>query len=113
MGRLSALLIAICMVLIAGSFGVVLYLTFGVTGAESAVIALAALTGLAVYNATATRMRYQSELSGQIGDLSRGTADLARQVGEQGRRLAMLEKNSDAAIQKAMAATQPVQSEIS
>ena len=113
MVRLSALLIAICMVLIASSFGFVLYLTFGVTGAESAVIALAALTGLAVYNATATRKRYQSELSGQIGDLSRGTADLARQVGEQGRRLAMLEKNSDAAIQKALAATQPVQAEIS
>jgi cyclic-di-GMP phosphodiesterase TipF (flagellum assembly factor) len=110
--RLSALLVAICMVLIAGSFGLVLYLTFGVTGAEAAVVALAALTGLAVYNAAATRFRYQSELSGQIGDLSRGTADLARQVGEQGRRLATLEKTSDNAIQKAIAASQPLQGEL-
>jgi cyclic-di-GMP phosphodiesterase TipF (flagellum assembly factor) len=111
--RLSALLIAICMVVIAGSLGLVLYLTFGVTGAEAAVVALTALTGFSVYNAVATRMRYQSELSAQLGDLSRGTADLARQVGEQGRRLASLEKGSDAAIQKAFSATQPLQAEIS
>ena len=111
--RLSALLIAICMVVIAGSLGLVLYLTFGVTGAEAAVVALTALTGFSVYNAVATRMRYQSDLFNQLGDLSRGTADLARQVGEQGRRLATLEKTSDAAIQKALAATQPLQAEIS
>ena len=110
--RLSALLVAVCMVLIAGSFGLVLYLTFGVSGAEAAVVALAALTGLAVYNAAAARFRYQSELSGQIGDLSRGTADLARQVGEQGRRLATLEKSSDNAIQRSVAAVQPLQSEL-
>ena len=110
--RLSALLVAICMILIAASFGFVLYLSFGVTGAEASVVALAALTGLAVYNAASTRFRYQSELSGQIGDLSRGTADLARQVGEQGRRLAALEKSSDNAIQKAIAASQPLQAEL-
>lgn len=112
MVRLSALLVAICMVVIAGSFGFVLYLSFGVTGVESTVVAVAALTGLAIYNATATRMRYQSDLSGQIGDLSRGTADLARQVGEQSRRLTALEKNSDLTIQKALAATQPLHAEI-
>jgi cyclic-di-GMP phosphodiesterase TipF (flagellum assembly factor) len=110
--RLSALLVAVCMVLIAGSFGLVLYLTFGLSGAEASVVALAALTGLAVYNAAAARFRYQSELSGQIGDLSRGTADLARQVGEQGRRLAALEKASDNAIQKSIAAVQPLQAEM-
>jgi cyclic-di-GMP phosphodiesterase TipF (flagellum assembly factor) len=90
----------------------VLYLLFGVTGAESSVVALAALTGLAVYNATATRVRFQSELSGQIGDLSRGTADLARQVGEQGRRLQALEKAADNSLQKAIALTQPYQNDL-
>jgi len=110
--RLSALFVAVCMVVIAGSFGLVLYLLFGVTGAESAVVGLAALTGLAVYNATAMRMRLQSELSGQIGDLSRGTADLARQVGEQGRRLQALEKAADNSLQKAIALTQPYQTEL-
>jgi cyclic-di-GMP phosphodiesterase, flagellum assembly factor TipF len=111
--RLSALFVAVCMVLIAGSFGGVLYLAFGMTGAEAAVVALAALTGLAVYHAVSTRIRYQSELSGQLGDLSRGTADLARQVGEQARRLATLEKNSESAVQKAIAVSQPLQTEIS
>ena len=113
MVRLSALLIAICMVVIAASLGLVLYLSLGLTGAEAAVVALSALTCFSVYNAVATRMRYQSELAAQLGDLSRGTADLARQVGEQGRRLATLEKNSDTNIQKAFAATQPLQAEIS
>src|SRR5687768_2699710 len=111
--RLSALFVAVCMVLIAGSFGGVLYLAFGMTGAEAAVVALAALTGLAVYHAVSTRVRYHSELSGQLGDLSRGTADLARQVGEQARRLAALEKNSESAVQKAIAVSQPLQTEIS
>jgi len=110
--RLGALFVAICMVVIAGSFGALLYLVFGVTGAESAVVALAALTGLATYNAVTTRIRVQAELSAQIGDLSRGVADLARQVGEQGRRIAALEKGSDAAVQRALAVTQPVQAEI-
>lgn len=110
--RLSALFVAVCMVLIAGSFGGILYLAFGLSGAESAVVALAAMTGLAVYHAVSTRIRYQSELSGQLGDLSRGTADLARQVGEQGRRLAAIEKNSEAAVQKAVAVSQPLQGEL-
>jgi cyclic-di-GMP phosphodiesterase TipF (flagellum assembly factor) len=100
------------MVLIAGSVGAVLYLAFGMSGAESSVVSLAALTGLAVYHAVSTRIRYQSELSGQLGDLSRGTADLARQVGEQGRRLAALEKSSEAAVHKAIAIAQPLQGEI-
>jgi cyclic-di-GMP phosphodiesterase TipF (flagellum assembly factor) len=111
--RLSALFVAICMLLIAGAFGLVLYLVFGVSGAEASVVAVAALTCLAVYNAVSTRIRYQSELSGQLGDLSRGTADLARQVGEQGRRLAALEKSGDAAVQKAIAVAQPLQAELS
>ena len=110
--RLSALFVAVCMVLIAGSFGGVLYLAFGMSGAESAVVALAAMTCLAIYHAVSTRIRYQSELSGQLGDLSRGTADLARQVGEQGRRLAALEKSSEAAVQKAVAVAQPLQNEL-
>ncbi len=110
--RLSALFVAVCMVLIAGSFGGVLYLAFGMSGAEASVVGLAAMTALAVYHAVSTRMRYQSELSGQLGDLSRGTADLARQVAEQGRRLAALEKSSDAAVQKAIAISQPLQAEL-
>src|SRR5690242_19597076 len=110
--RLGALFVAVCMVLIAVSFGAILYLLFGVSVPSAAVVAVAALPCLAVYNAVSTRMRYQTELSGQLGDLSRGTADLARQVGEQGRRIVALEKAGDAAVQKAVAVAQPLQAEL-
>ncbi|MGZ3409102.1 MAG: EAL domain-containing protein [Xanthobacteraceae bacterium] len=110
--RLSALFVAICMMLIAGAFGAVLYLAFALTGAEAVAVSLAALTGLAIYNTVALRGRYQSDLLAQVNDLSRGTADLARQVAEQGRRIAQLEKEADIAVNKALAATRPIQDEI-
>src|SRR4029077_104820 len=53
MVRISAIFIAVCMVLIAGSVGFVVYLRFGLTGAESFLIGLGILTALAVYNAVA------------------------------------------------------------
>jgi cyclic-di-GMP phosphodiesterase TipF (flagellum assembly factor) len=110
--RLSALFVAICMVLIAGAIGAVLYLVFALTGAEAVAVSLAALTGLAIYNTVAIRARYQSDLVGQIADLSRGMADLARQVAEQGRRVAAVEKDADSAINKTLAVTRPIQDEI-
>ena len=48
MVRISAFLIAVCMVLIAGALGVAVYARFGFTGAESALAGLGALTALAV-----------------------------------------------------------------
>jgi cyclic-di-GMP phosphodiesterase TipF (flagellum assembly factor) len=110
--RLSALFVAICMVLIAGAFGAVLYLIFALTGAEAVAVSLVTLTGLAIYNTVALRARYQNDLTTQLADLSRGTADLARQVAEQGRHIAALEKEADAAVSKALAATRPMQDEI-
>ena len=85
MVRLGAIFVAACMVLIAGSIGVVLNLSFGLGRMESAVVAIAALTGLALFNAVTTRANDRADFSDQIADLSRGTADLARQVGEIGR----------------------------
>jgi cyclic-di-GMP phosphodiesterase TipF (flagellum assembly factor) len=110
--RLSALFVAICMVLIAGAFGAILYLEFALTAAEAVSVAVVALTALAIYNTVALRSRYQNELLGQINDLSRGTADLARQVAEQGRRIVMLENGAELAVNKALAATRPIQDEI-
>ena len=81
MVRISAIFIAVCMVLIAASVGFVIYIRFGLTGAESFLIGLGVLTALAVYNAIAARSRDRSEVSGQIATISRGSADLARQVG--------------------------------
>jgi len=89
--RISTIFIAICMVLVAASLGLVLYSVAGISGNESAIVALTALTFLILYNAVSMRLRDRSDVGSQIADLSRGTADLARQIAEFGRRLAAVE----------------------
>jgi cyclic-di-GMP phosphodiesterase, flagellum assembly factor TipF len=89
--RISTIFIAICMVLVAASLGLILYSVAGISGTESAIVALTALTFLILYNAVSMRLRDRTDVGGQIADLSRGTADLARQVAEFGRRLAAIE----------------------
>jgi cyclic-di-GMP phosphodiesterase, flagellum assembly factor TipF len=89
--RISTIFIAICMVLVAASLGLILYSMAGVSGSESAIAALTALTFLILYNAVSMRLRDRTDVGSQIADLSRGTADLARQVAEFGRRLAAVE----------------------
>jgi cyclic-di-GMP phosphodiesterase, flagellum assembly factor TipF len=78
-------------VLVAASFGLILYSVAGISGVESAIAALTALTFLILYNAVSMRLRDRTDVGGQIADLSRGTADLARQVAEFGRRLSAIE----------------------
>jgi cyclic-di-GMP phosphodiesterase TipF (flagellum assembly factor) len=89
--RISTIFIAVCMVLVAASLGLVLYAMAGISGTESALVALTALTFLILYNAVSMRLRDRTDVGGQIADLSRGTADLARQVAEFARRLAAIE----------------------
>jgi cyclic-di-GMP phosphodiesterase TipF (flagellum assembly factor) len=89
--RISTIFIAICMVLVAASLGLILYSLAGISGTESAIVALTALTSFILYNAVSMRLRDRTDVGGQIADLSRGTADLARQVAEFGRRLAAME----------------------
>src|SRR5215472_6528538 len=89
--RISTIFVAICMMLVSASLGLVLYSVAGISGPESAIVALAALTFLILYNAVSMRLRDRSDVGSQIADLSRGTADLARQVAEFGRRLAAVE----------------------
>jgi cyclic-di-GMP phosphodiesterase TipF (flagellum assembly factor) len=89
--RISTIFIAICMVLVAASLGLILYSLAGISGLESAIVALTALTFLILYNAVSMRLRDRTDVGGQIADLSRGTADLARQVAEFGRRLSTVE----------------------
>jgi cyclic-di-GMP phosphodiesterase, flagellum assembly factor TipF len=89
--RISSIFVAICMVLVAASLGLILYSVASLSGSESAIVALAALTFLILYNAVSMRLRDRTDVGSQIADLSRGTADLARQVAEFGRRLAAVE----------------------
>jgi cyclic-di-GMP phosphodiesterase TipF (flagellum assembly factor) len=91
MVRISTIFIAICMVLVSASLGLVLYSVAGISGSESAIVALTALTFLILYNAVSMRLRDRTDVGTQIADLSRGTADLARQVAEFGRRLSTTE----------------------
>ena len=112
MVRISAIFIAVCMVLIAGSIGFVVYLRFGFTGAESALVALGTLTALAVYNAIAARKRDRLEASNQLANLARGSGDLARQLAEFGRRLSAMEVKVDSVIDRALATAQPLAAEI-
>jgi cyclic-di-GMP phosphodiesterase TipF (flagellum assembly factor) len=114
--RLGAIFTAGCMIFIAVAIGTALHLAAGLGGAQSTVVALAALTGLALYNAVATRLRDRSDLGGQIADLSRGTADLARQVAELSRRTAAIEEQgrrlADEAVDQARKAAEPVSAEL-
>jgi cyclic-di-GMP phosphodiesterase TipF (flagellum assembly factor) len=112
MVRISAVFIAICMVLIAGSVGAVLYLAAGYNGPVSAITALTLLTSLALYNSITGRLRDRRDLSGQIADLSRGTADLARQVAEIARRLHTVERRSDTHAPRSRSAADPLAAEI-
>src|SRR5687768_3098833 len=112
MGRLSAVFIAFCMVLIAASVGVVAYLSFSFTGMEASVVTIATLTALVMINSVTGRQRDRSDIGGQIADLSRGTADIARQVSELDRRIHAMEGEVAAAMDHSRAATEPLGSEI-
>ena len=112
MRRISAIFIAACVVLIAASIGAVLYLGFNVDASTSAIVALAALTGMALFNSVSNRLRDRADLGDQIADLSRGTADLARQVAEIARRLNAAEIKLASPAQPARAANDPLAAEI-
>jgi cyclic-di-GMP phosphodiesterase, flagellum assembly factor TipF len=91
MVRISTIFIAICMVLVAASLGMILYSVAAFSITDSAIVALTALTFLILYNAVSMRLRDRNDVGSQIADLSRGTADLARQIAEFGRRLSAIE----------------------
>jgi len=110
--RISTIFIAICMVLVAASLGLVLYSVAGISGTESAIVALTVLTFLILYNAVSMRLRDRTDVGSPIADLSRGTADLARQVAEFGRRLAAVEGRVVSANSAGADRIQSVQSEI-
>ncbi len=112
MGRLSAVFIAFCMVLIAASAGVVSYLSLGFTGMEASVVAIAALTALVMVNSVTGRQRDRFDVGSQIADLSRGTADIGRQVSELDRRLVALEGEVAAVRDRSHATTEPLAAEI-
>jgi cyclic-di-GMP phosphodiesterase TipF (flagellum assembly factor) len=112
MRRISAIFIAVCMALIAGSIGAGLYLGLKLDARTCAIVALAALTGMALFSSVSGRLRDRGDIGDQIADLSRGTADLARQVAEIARRLGAVEGRVDSTVNKARGAVDPIAAEI-
>jgi cyclic-di-GMP phosphodiesterase TipF (flagellum assembly factor) len=112
MVRISAFLIAACMVLIAALLGAVVYGRFGFTGAESALTGLGALTAFAVYYAVAARSHDRLETSNQLAKLARGAGDLASQLAEFGRRLNAIEDKVESAVERAVTISQPLTEEV-
>ncbi len=112
MVRISAIFIAVCMVLIAASLGIVVYLRFGFTGVELALVSLAVLTALAVYNVVSARLRDRAEASDHISSLSRSSSDLARQLAEFGRRLNAMDGKVEQVLDRSLATAQPLAAEL-
>jgi cyclic-di-GMP phosphodiesterase TipF (flagellum assembly factor) len=112
MVRISAIFIAVCMVLIAASVGAVLYLRFGFTIANAALIALGVLCALAIYSAVAGRKHDRAEVNDQVSNLARGSGDIARQVAEFGRRLSLIESKIETVLDKTVSTAQPLATEI-
>jgi cyclic-di-GMP phosphodiesterase, flagellum assembly factor TipF len=102
--RLSTILIATCMLLIAGSVGVVVYLSYGFTRIDAAVVALAAFTVLALLNSASTSVRDRADIGDHIADLSRGTIDLSRKIAEIERRIGVAKNALKTGGDKARAA---------
>ena len=119
MVRLSAIFVAFCMLLIAVSIGVVLFLGFGLNGPQSTLVTIGALTAFALYDAIAKQLRSRAMVDDQIANLSRGTADLAwqvgdltRQVAELGPRVAAVEREVEHNLQRNRTSTRSYAAEI-
>jgi cyclic-di-GMP phosphodiesterase, flagellum assembly factor TipF len=112
MVRISAIFIAVCMVLIAGSIGLVVYLRFGLSGAEAALIGFGVLMALAVYDAVSARLRDRAEASNQLVMLSRSSGDLARQLAEFGRRLNEMDRKVEHVLERSLQTAQPLAEEL-
>ena len=112
MVRISAIFIAGCMVLIAASLGAVLFLRFGLSLANSALVAVGLLTVLAIYNVIAGRKQDRAEVSNQVSNIARGSGDLARQLAEFDRRLGFMESRVETVLERALSTARPLANEI-
>ena len=112
MRRLSAIFIAVCMLVVAGSLAAGLYLAAKLDLTGAALVGVGALTLMAIYNSLNNRLHDRAELGDQIADLSRGTADLARQVGDLARRLNTVETSVSTTVNRARGAVDPLAQEL-
>ena len=83
------------------ALGAALYLGLKVDARAAAIVALAALIAMVIYNTTANRLRDRGQLGDQIADLSRGTSDLSRQMAEMTRRLNEMDEHMRKSVNRA------------
>src|SRR5262245_62643904 len=110
--RLAAIFVAACIVLIAGSAGAVAYFAFGFNRSETAIVAVAVLTALALYNMVSARLGVRAVADNQLRDMARGHADMARKIAELDAGVAALQRRLDGMLDKARAATDPLAVEL-
>ncbi|HEX5508254.1 MAG TPA: EAL domain-containing protein [Pseudolabrys sp.] len=96
--RISAMFIAVCMVLIAGSLGAGLYLGAGVNGLASIFVTVAALLAMALYKIITHRGDSRDDTE-RTTALSRATIELGRRIDELGRRLDAVESRAVASTE--------------
>src|SRR4029078_2589860 len=112
MRRIGAIFIAVCMMLIGVSIGAVLYFGFKIDAGTSAIVARASLTAMALFNSISNRLRDRGDLGDQIGELSRGTVDLARPLAQTSRRINALEVKIASPVSRGRGASDPLVTEI-
>jgi cyclic-di-GMP phosphodiesterase, flagellum assembly factor TipF len=112
MVRISAVLIAACMALIAASVGATLHFRFGFSIPDAALVGLSVLCALAIYNAVAGRKSDRAEVSNQVSSIARGSGDLARQFAEFDRRLGVVESKLETVSDRALSSAHPLAIEV-
>ncbi|HOV03061.1 MAG TPA: EAL domain-containing protein [Kaistiaceae bacterium] len=91
MERIAAIVIAVCMVVIAGAFGAVLYRVAGLTIGEAAAVALALILVFVLLEGQKLRERDRRLLEARLEDLNRFSGTLAREVQHLEDRVASIE----------------------
>src|SRR6516165_7559468 len=70
--RPAGMFMALCMAIIAGSAGAIVYLYLGVSRLEAAIVAGATLIALVLYSALSDRVGFRSILARRLTELSQG-----------------------------------------
>ena len=112
MRRISAIFVAVCMVIIAASVGAVLYLGLKFDAGSASTVALGALTAMVLFNTVRGRTTDHGDLDDRIADLSRGSADLAKQVAELSRRVSGIETKVGNVLGRVQGVVDPLANEI-
>ncbi|MCC2113793.1 MAG: hypothetical protein KDJ16_17280, partial [Hyphomicrobiales bacterium] len=95
MNRVATAIIAVCMVLIAGAFGAVLYRVAGLSIGEAVAVALGMLLIFVLLENHKLRERDRLLLEGKIEDLNRFSGTLARETQHLEERVAVIETGAE------------------